>query len=256
MTGDVSETSQRSPRRASKRLRALVAPVWRSARSAALDVWSGVDKILSEDRTALTSFPRSGNTWMRALLEEATGEQTGSVYRDVVMPRGWNGIAVKTHETDRERYTRALHLVRDPRDVVLSYYHWKRDIAGRDPRWNQHVQATVRGWCSHTRHWLAFDGPYHRVRFEDLREDPPGTLTDVLDWMDIPATDEAIQEAVERTRLDRMRRRADGDTGDAFFRKGRTGEGVETLPPEASETIMSEAGELMETLGYHEQPRS
>ena len=33
-------------------------------------------------RTAITSFPGSGNTWFRHLIHMATGYHTGSVYED------------------------------------------------------------------------------------------------------------------------------------------------------------------------------
>jgi hypothetical protein len=36
----------------------------------------------SEKAIALASFPGSGNTWLRYLLQQATGIYTGSVYKD------------------------------------------------------------------------------------------------------------------------------------------------------------------------------
>merc|ERR1719369_773233 len=57
--------------------------------------------------TALASFPGSGNTWLRYLLQQATGVSTGSVYKDVaLLKNGFPGesvangsvIVVKTHE--------------------------------------------------------------------------------------------------------------------------------------------------------------
>ena len=35
-----------------------------------------------EDVVALASFPGSGNTWLRYLLQQATGILTGSIYMD------------------------------------------------------------------------------------------------------------------------------------------------------------------------------
>ena len=32
--------------------------------------------------TSLSSYPRSGNTWVRYLIEEYTGYYTGSIYND------------------------------------------------------------------------------------------------------------------------------------------------------------------------------
>ena len=40
------------------------------------------------DLTILTSFPGSGNTWARLLIEDATGFYTGSVYDDGTLYHG------------------------------------------------------------------------------------------------------------------------------------------------------------------------
>ena len=52
------------------------------------------------------------------------------MYDDRIMPRPRTGIVIKTHELDRDRYARAIHLVRDPHDAIESYYHWRREIGG------------------------------------------------------------------------------------------------------------------------------
>ena len=41
----------------------------------------------SNDVTALVSLPGSGNTWMRQIIEEATGIYTGSVYCDIPLKK-------------------------------------------------------------------------------------------------------------------------------------------------------------------------
>ena len=91
--------------------------------------------------TALVSFHGSGNTWVRYLLEQATGFFTGSIYCDgvlkVLFPGEFvvsgNVIAVKTHhadtrelpkdvqlETGKERYDRAIVVIRNPFDALVS----------------------------------------------------------------------------------------------------------------------------------------
>jgi len=47
------------------------------------------------NRTLLASYPGSGNTWIRYLLERATGYYTGSAYRDVNLINTGNGVLVK-----------------------------------------------------------------------------------------------------------------------------------------------------------------
>lgn len=66
---------------------------------------------------ALASFPGSGNTWLRYLLQQSTGILTGSVYKDYgLMKSGFPAesisnssvLVVKTHEVSRLAYTRCL----------------------------------------------------------------------------------------------------------------------------------------------------
>ena len=75
---------------------------------------------------ALASFPGSGNTWLRYLLQQATGILTGSVYKDhALLKNGFpaesvaNGsvLVVKTHEFGakaRSAFDQVILLVRDP----------------------------------------------------------------------------------------------------------------------------------------------
>ena len=77
-------------------------------------------------KVALASFPGSGNTWLRYLLQQATGILTGSVYKDyALLKNGFpaenvsNGsvLVVKTHEFGpkaRKPFDRVVLLVRNP----------------------------------------------------------------------------------------------------------------------------------------------
>ena len=87
---------------------------------------------------ALASYPGSGNSWVRQLLESATGIYTGSVYCDSAYVRvgmlgegvmTQNVIAVKTHEAlayDKNllHHDKAIYVVRNPFAAMLAYYNW------------------------------------------------------------------------------------------------------------------------------------
>ena len=92
--------------------------------------------------TALVSFPGSGNTWSRYLLEQSTGILTGSKYCDSALKKFFyaenvvssNVIVVKTHlgpggaklrsdarsGLQQDKYDKAIVLVRHPRDAIIS----------------------------------------------------------------------------------------------------------------------------------------
>lgn len=204
-----------------------------------------------EDRTALASFPRSGNTWVRYLLESATGELCGSVYQDRIMPRGGSGIVIKTHELNSEIYTRAVHLIRNPFDAIKSYYHWKLDVAQlKDVDWDQHVRASAIQWRTHTDHWLNAKCHIHRLRFEDLHLNPAAELEKLMAWLGyqhVPYS--KIVSAVESAGIERMRE-LNPRLGAAFFRQGQVGKSQEYYSTAQCQFIKSLLGGRLESLGY------
>ena len=101
---------------------------------------------------ALVSVPGSGNTWVRGLLEKATGICTGSIYCDSPLRnKGFVGeyvhdgsvLVVKTHTSDyqwkdaklikRNRedayYSSAILLIRNPFDTFIAERHRLRSLA-------------------------------------------------------------------------------------------------------------------------------
>lgn len=85
--------------------------------------------------TALASFPGSGNTWLRYLLQQATGILTGSVYKDYgLLKSGFPAesianssvLLVKTHEWGShvwEKFGKVILLVRDPAKAILAEFN-------------------------------------------------------------------------------------------------------------------------------------
>ncbi len=103
---------------------------------------------------ALASFPGSGNTWVRGLLQQITGVCTGSIYCDATLrQRGFlgegiksgNTLVIKTHQTDPRwsgvtysqsepfkyfkklrdvpLYGAAILIVRNPYDALVAEWH-------------------------------------------------------------------------------------------------------------------------------------
>lgn len=89
--------------------------------------------------TALASFPGSGNTWLRYLLEQVTGVFTGSQNCDIVLKacgllgegvQSSNVLMVKTHKpsdlietTPQRHFKAAVVLMRNPFDAILAEYN-------------------------------------------------------------------------------------------------------------------------------------
>lgn len=84
--------------------------------------------------TALASFPGSGNTWLRYLLQQATGVYTGSVYKEKLrLAEGISGetrnssvLVVKSHRYqmhDLKLFDKAIVLIRSPEKAILAEYN-------------------------------------------------------------------------------------------------------------------------------------
>lgn len=79
---------------------------------------------------ALASFPGSGNTWLRGLLELVTGVCTGSIYCHThFRARGFNGegvhsgstLVVKTHEKDySSQFVSTVFIIRNPYHAIIA----------------------------------------------------------------------------------------------------------------------------------------
>ena len=94
--------------------------------------------------TLLVSWPGSGNSWVRQLLETTTGIYTGS-YKDCdlayinagMLGEGIdseNVIAVKFHigPYPEFHFKKVIYIIRNPYDAFVADY--QRDLLSRDPR--------------------------------------------------------------------------------------------------------------------------
>ena len=104
---------------------------------------------------ALGSFPGSGNSWVRQLLESATGIYTGTPYCDrAYVQAGMMGegvatenvIAIKTHERPAKakqliNHDKAIYLVRSPFATILAEHNWSLNKKA-----DRHTVETVKSY--------------------------------------------------------------------------------------------------------------
>ncbi|CAH0388331.1 unnamed protein product [Bemisia tabaci] len=171
---------------------------------------------------ALVSFPGSGNTWLRYLLQQATGILTGSVYADYGLMRygfpaesvrNRSVCVVKTHEWGEEArrpFDRAVLLVRSPAAAILAEFN--RQSAGhvgyaspdkykgkKAQYWEQFVRNKLTYWTKLNLDWLDnFPGPMHIVLYEDLVANVSSTLRSLLDFIEIPISEGQMKCVLER----------------------------------------------------------
>ena len=249
------------------------------------------------DDTFLVSYPRSGNTWTRFLIANLvfpdrtvdftnieklipdTTSQSNLTLKGTPRPR-----IIKTHEYFDHRYPKTIYIVRDPRDVALSYYafHLKYMHLDESVGLPQFVDDFVSGglksewatWGENVASWVYTRGSNSSLlllRYEDMQSDPVKELGRVADFLGIAAEPGRLRKAVELSSADRMRKleklqdeqwrktlgyvvrkaHAKRKRKDIPFVGGAKAGGWRTAMPESSVRRIETAwGELMMRLGY------
>jgi len=163
--------------------------------------------------TLLVSYPRSGNTLVRTLLERTTATVTGSdtrpdrsLSKELAEQHGLAGegvtaqaIFVKTHwpeRTGNRVFTgrRAILMVRNPYDAIDSYWnlnatksHTKTVTAAVYEQfidqWRGLARNEIQVWIRFLDYWIRkCPAPVLIVRFEDLVRDPSRQLTRMMEF--------------------------------------------------------------------------
>ncbi len=211
----------------------------------------------------LASYPRSGNSYFRVTSGQLFGVKTFSVYpgdgahlskqkiRDTAMTK--NSILVKTHELPRDQY-RAIYLVRDGRDSVISYAHWtlsqeteKESIDPKSPQFQNRLRNIITtsdyfgGWSRHVLAWHERPNR-HIVRFEDLVADPVEVVGKALEFANLPCQADPKIRPVEFKSLQAK--------NPVLYRKGIFGNWKTDMSPDMQELFWRKCGAAMKLLGY------
>jgi hypothetical protein len=246
----------------------------------------GRSLLILPDDIFLVSFPKSGNTWTRFLLanlrfpdqpatwaniDRLIPDPAGTAKRDFDrMPRP---RIIKSHECFDPRYPRVIYIVRDPRDVVVSQYHYHRKIRKieDDSSIETFVMRFLAGqtcphgsWGQNIATWLYTsegDPRFLLLRYEDLVSDTARELSKVVDFLQLSTGPEQIAQAVERSSADRMREleKAQKDKNGlfkgsrndlSFVRAAGSGGWRTGLPAPMVAKIEAAWGPLMQHMGY------
>ncbi len=181
----------------------------------------------------LASYPRSGNTLLRFVLAEVMSGVPSSfdsiqrmipeigvhVHAHPLVPGG--GCLIKTHEPYRRKYQRAIYVVRDVRDVMLSSFARETALDVVHIRTlDEYVRPFMRGhmtrfgsWQDHVEGWtnspLARRGDLLLLRFEEVRSDLEKAVSRCLDFLGKKVDPAIIRKAVRSNSLEQMRVKED-----------------------------------------------
>lgn len=231
-------------------------------------------------------LPKSGSTWLEKmissypgycdlLIPEASLAKPGTFYlpddtftrmKDMLVLTKMHILATDHNVSviDKARVPYVI-LYRDLRDVCVSDYHYM-NLTPWNTRYelvsnmtlSQYIDQFHKNGLADFCKWIdLWDQKRDKkrsllVRYEDMLEDPHGTLKKILNVYELPATDERVNEMVEKntfTKLSGGRERGQEKTS-SFFRKGKAGDWKNHFTQEQADKYMDVAGDWFVRHGY------
>lgn len=240
------------------------------------------------DDIFLVGYVRSGSTWCRFLFGNYIHQDAAVTFSnlDDLVPSiySWPDRILrqlprilKSHEYFDPRYPRVIYIVRDPRDVAVSFYFYNLkvrvipdgypmeefverfvtstivDYADRFGNWEENVMSWVRMRKGNENFCL--------VRYEDLLTNPVGELTKASLMLGIEPTPERIERAIklssaqhmhslEKLQWNKWMTTKDTRQDIPFVREAKSGGWRERLSEASVRIIEGAWGTSMQELGY------
>lgn len=237
----------------------------------------------------LVAYPKSGTTWLGFLIASALADRmnnrqswgTISDFRqflpDINSPfpstrtlDEFGSLAAprvfSTHTLFSRTFKRVIYLVRDPRDVMVSYYyHHRRSVLSFEidvDEFVRHNDMYPGDWGEHVRGWLQDPNDSRLViRYEDLHARPEDTLERVFEFCGLEVSDEQLRAYIRKGSFDNMRRLEETKhPGNVrairFVRQGKVADWRNELNDRSVKLIESRYEPIMKELGYAATPHS
>lgn len=233
-----------------------------------------------EDRF-LFSYPRSGNTWLRHVIQHMAFDSLPSGYEEMEgllptidtlefqsrlekMPEGRRFF--KSHLPYAPYFLdgKVIYIVRDGRDVMISYYDYFRNLHDYRGDLDSFLRKFTSGWFRYGT-WRNNVGSWvdHRdhpnmllIRFEDLRADPAAVVKQIAEFSGLPTDEARIQTALDASTVDKVHSTmrswvvAKGTSFQGGVSAGGKKNWRDKLTPEQNAIFVDHAGDLLQALDY------
>jgi hypothetical protein len=238
--------------------------------------------LIRQDDVFLVSYPKSGNTWVRFMIGNYLSDSPldfSSIHK--VVPdiyfkpeqefdlRNQSPRFIKSHEQYNKKYPNVIYLMRDGRDVAVSYYfQYLKFRNNNELKFEEFIDKFNKGqvggnsWSEHVESWL--DNKVKRVhltRYEDLKVNPVGELIKILIFAKIPVDYKRVERAVELSSFNRMSKIEEVSEKDApflknsnlevkFVREGKMKSYLNYFTEDLLSAFYENHGKLLKRVGY------
>lgn len=229
----------------------------------------------------IAAFPRSGSTWLRTVLAAIMDPEKGfepAIFNQMIPSVGAKYLSliealpdpriIFSHTVFRPSIRKAVYLVRDGRDSIVSLYHLKTTRHGVEisfaewfdlycnrqfgPRWDNNVES----WLTRGKQQLGEN--LLVVRFEELKKDPLPQMQKITSFLNMSADQATITRALDAASIENAREREKREKRDisnpnaSFYRGGKTGQWQEVLNGELYARFLKLSRRALSLAGYPE----
>jgi hypothetical protein len=232
--------------------------------------------LLCESDIFIASYPKSGATWLQYALanlifgldiEKATDDFINLLIPDYhasqyFIKTGFPTL-VKSHALPQEKMRKVIHLVRDGRDVMASYYGMHKS-RGKQITLSDMI-ISKKGlfpcaWNIHCEHWIEnkYGADKITITYEEMKRHPYKSLSDIAKFIQIDRTSSQIEHAILKSEFDKMQMReikmgwksGSKMNNGLFIRSGKVGGHVSEIPSELLNVFENENKEMLIKFGY------
>jgi len=182
------------------------------------------------DDLYIVAYPKSGITWLSFLManviklknnldQEINFFNVQDYIPDIHVSRNvsqnsifkWPGFRIiKSHSGLNPYYTKVIYLVRDPRDVMVSYWHFAstlKQFNGSISELIRDEKLGIKAWADHVRSWLRVSPQimFNIFKYEDIKTNTADTLRAVFTQLGYDISSDIISRAVEDSGFETMK---------------------------------------------------
>lgn len=216
-------------------------------------------------------YPKCGATWISNVTAECLRLRKLQGARDLFLNKGvFQYHSVLTKEM-RLKNRKIVVVVRDPRDVYVSYYNYDRYVLK-----NKSVMEVLKeseegkkhkAYLTHRLNYFDTLPPFFSyidfitsfkaykdvifVKYEDMHEEPLKIINQILEFYDKNVDDQTIEAALEKFEFEKItKRKAGQELKSSHKRKGIIGDYNNLFDKEDLETIEINDFEIFKKFGY------
>lgn len=235
-----------------------------------------MDEIRPDD-TFIVSYPKSGNTWIRFLLANLANPESEIHFSNIdkFVPDVYSASEevnamksprlIKVHHAEFESYPKSIYILRDYRDVLVSYFNYHRSLGSFEGNFPEFIRSVdtlhpFGKWKDHVQKAFSFSEKNPEriliLRYEDLLQQTAKELERIATFIGYSG-DKNFETIAEKCRFDELKRieAKHGSafreiSGDYFFREGKSGKWKESFSAADLDFVLQENETVLRQAGY------